>query len=101
MVRQRRERGVVTGARDQEIVWWRPHCRADDDAAVAHEPECVIRVNLGIALNRVGEAQDEIMASLVRQEQRACIVEKPGCVVNSLDLSRRIWCRDALAVTST
>src|SRR5690348_10236019 len=39
VIREGRERRIIVGTRDQDVVWWCPHRSADDVLAVAHQPE--------------------------------------------------------------
>ena len=69
LARERLERRLAAVAED-EVVRRRSQRGADDLARVLDEPELVARIEAGFVTQRPGEAEDQVVARLVREQVR-------------------------------
>ena len=74
LARERLERRLAAVAED-EVVRRRPQRRADDRAPVLDEPQLVLGVEAGFVAQRPGEAEDQVVPRLVREQRRGALEE--------------------------
>src|SRR5437867_4436273 len=83
---QRGQRFRRPGPGEDEVVRRRLHCRRDDLVAFSHEPEVQLRIETWRAADRACEPKDQVVARLVREQERLGLGKERRRILEPHDL---------------